>query len=73
MLTHEAENGTNPLSAVIWDKAGERIMAEAAECAATIPRYGRLSERAQWLSVTGRTRADAEPRAQQPHPGAGSR
>src|SRR5712675_366213 len=28
---------TNPLSAVIWDKAGERIMAEAAERAATIP------------------------------------
>src|SRR5579875_711071 len=28
---------TNPLSVVIWDKAGERIMAEAAERAATIP------------------------------------
>src|ERR1700753_1831003 len=28
---------TNPLSAVIWDKAGERIMAEAAERPATIP------------------------------------
>ena len=28
---------TNPLSAVIWGKAGERIMAEAAERAATIP------------------------------------
>src|SRR5271156_6579679 len=28
---------TNPLSAVIWDKAGERIMAAAAERAATIP------------------------------------
>ena len=50
---------------MIWDKAGERIMAEAAECAATIPRYGRLSDRAQWLSVTGRTRADAQPLAQQ--------
>src|ERR1700751_1840957 len=28
---------TNPLSAVIWDKAGERIMAEVGERAATIP------------------------------------
>jgi proteasome accessory factor PafA2 len=28
---------TNPLSVVIWDKAGERIMAEAAAKAATIP------------------------------------
>src|SRR5207237_8996723 len=28
---------TNPLSVVIWDKAGERIMAEAAAKAATVP------------------------------------
>ena len=28
---------TNPLAAVIWDKAGERVMAEAAAKAATIP------------------------------------
>src|SRR5580700_3306322 len=28
---------TNPLSVVIWDKAGERVMAEAAARAATIP------------------------------------
>ncbi|HEY5985461.1 MAG TPA: depupylase/deamidase Dop, partial [Streptosporangiaceae bacterium] len=28
---------TNPLSAVIWDKAGERVMAEAAAKAATVP------------------------------------
>lgn len=28
---------TNPLDAVLWDKAGERIMAEAAERAAAIP------------------------------------
>jgi proteasome accessory factor PafA2 len=28
---------TNPLSAVIWDKAGERVMAEAATKAATVP------------------------------------
>ncbi len=28
---------TNPLAAVIWDKAGERVMAEAAVKAATVP------------------------------------
>src|SRR6202035_582921 len=28
---------TNPLSVVIWDKAGERVMAEAATKAATVP------------------------------------
>src|SRR5487761_1751581 len=28
---------TNPLSVVIWDKAGERVMAEAAAKAATVP------------------------------------
>ena len=28
---------TNPLDAVLWDKAGERVMAEAARRAATIP------------------------------------
>ncbi len=28
---------TNPLAAVIWDKAGERVMAEAAAKAATVP------------------------------------
>jgi proteasome accessory factor A len=28
---------TNPLAAVIWDKAGERVMAEAATKAATVP------------------------------------
>src|SRR5216110_2705429 len=28
---------TNPLAAVIWDKAGERVMAEAAARAATMP------------------------------------
>src|SRR5450432_2196594 len=28
---------TNPLDAVLWDKAGERIMAEAARRAATVP------------------------------------
>ncbi|MBO0821835.1 MAG: proteasome accessory factor PafA2, partial [Nocardiopsaceae bacterium] len=34
---YSAPECTNPLSAVIWDKAGERIMAEAAEKAATVP------------------------------------
>src|SRR5262250_1944211 len=28
---------TNPRSAVVWDKAGERVMAEAAAKAATVP------------------------------------
>ncbi|MGH3545693.1 MAG: depupylase/deamidase Dop [Mycobacteriales bacterium] len=28
---------TNPLAVVIWDKAGERVMAEAARAAATVP------------------------------------
>ena len=28
---------TNPLDAVLWDKAGERVMAEAARRAATVP------------------------------------
>jgi Pup amidohydrolase len=28
---------TNPLAAVVWDKAGERVMAEAAAKAATVP------------------------------------
>jgi Pup amidohydrolase len=34
---YSAPECTNPLSVVIWDKAGERIMAEAAAKAATIP------------------------------------
>jgi proteasome accessory factor A len=34
---YSAPECTNPLSVVIWDKAGERIMAEAAEKAATVP------------------------------------
>jgi proteasome accessory factor A len=34
---YSAPECTNPLSAMIWDKAGERIMAEAAEKAATVP------------------------------------
>src|SRR6202021_3658150 len=34
---YSAPECTNPLSAVIWDKAGERVMAEAAAKAATIP------------------------------------
>jgi Pup amidohydrolase len=33
---------TNPLSAVIWDKAGERVMAEAAAKAATVPGVPRI-------------------------------
>src|SRR6201998_64360 len=34
---YSAPECTNPLSVVIWDKAGERIMAEAAPKAATVP------------------------------------
>src|SRR5690349_7574959 len=34
---YSAPECTNPLSAVIWDKAGERVMAEAAAKAATVP------------------------------------
>jgi proteasome accessory factor A len=34
---YSAPECTNPLAVVIWDKAGERIMAEAAAKAATIP------------------------------------
>src|SRR2546421_5502234 len=34
---YSAPETTNPLSVVIWDKAGERIMAEAAAKAATVP------------------------------------
>ncbi|HEX4833863.1 MAG TPA: depupylase/deamidase Dop [Trebonia sp.] len=34
---YSAPECTNPLSVVIWDKAGERIMAEAASKAATVP------------------------------------
>src|SRR5246500_467102 len=34
---YSAPECTNPLSVVIWDKAGERIMAEAAAKAATLP------------------------------------
>jgi proteasome accessory factor A len=34
---YSAPECTNPLSVVIWDKAGERIMAEAAARAATVP------------------------------------
>src|SRR6202453_1237258 len=34
---YSAPECTNPLSMVIWDKAGERVMAEAAAKAATIP------------------------------------
>ena len=34
---YSAPEFTNPLSVVIWDKAGERIMAEAAAQAATVP------------------------------------
>jgi Pup amidohydrolase len=34
---YSAPECTNPRSAVIWDKAGERVMAEAAAKAATIP------------------------------------
>src|SRR6266849_2046004 len=34
---YSAPECTNPLSVVIWDKAGERVMAEAAAKAATIP------------------------------------
>jgi proteasome accessory factor A len=34
---YSAPECTNPMSAVIWDKAGERIMAEAAARAATVP------------------------------------
>jgi proteasome accessory factor PafA2 len=34
---YSAPECTNPLSVVIWDKAGERIMAEAAAKAATVP------------------------------------
>src|SRR6202008_550212 len=34
---YSAPETTNPLAAVIWDKAGERIMAEAAAKAATVP------------------------------------
>ena len=34
---YSAPETTNPLAAVIWDKAGERVMAEAATRAATVP------------------------------------
>ena len=34
---YSAPECTNPLDAVIWDKAGERVMAEAAARAATVP------------------------------------
>src|SRR5438045_4172133 len=34
---YSAPECTNPLSVVIWDKAGERVMAEAAAKAATVP------------------------------------
>src|SRR6201982_1646584 len=34
---YSAPECTNPLAAVIWDKAGERVMAEAAVKAATVP------------------------------------
>src|SRR6516165_5946974 len=34
---YSAPECTNPLSVVIWDKAGERVMAEAAARAATVP------------------------------------
>ena len=34
---YSAPECTNPLSVVVWDKAGERIMAEAAAKAATVP------------------------------------
>src|ERR1700719_145758 len=34
---YSAPETTNPLDAVIWDKAGERVMAEAAARAATVP------------------------------------
>jgi len=34
---YSAPECTNPLSVVVWDKAGERIMAEAASKAATVP------------------------------------
>src|ERR1700722_13262971 len=34
---YSAPECTNPLSVVTWDKAGERIMAEAAAKAATVP------------------------------------
>jgi Pup amidohydrolase len=34
---YSAPETTNPRSAVIWDKAGERVMAEAAARAATVP------------------------------------
>ena len=34
---YSAPECTNPLDAVIWDKAGERVMAEAASRAASLP------------------------------------
>ena len=34
---YSAPETTNPRSAVVWDKAGERVMAEAAAKAATVP------------------------------------
>jgi proteasome accessory factor A len=34
---YSAPETTNPLSAVIWDKAGERVMAEAAQRAGLVP------------------------------------
>ena len=34
---YSAPETTNPLSAVVWDKAGERVMAEAAARAALVP------------------------------------
>ena len=39
---YSAPECTNPLSVVIWDKAGERIMAEAAAKAATVPGTRRI-------------------------------
>src|SRR6201981_147840 len=39
---YSAPECTNPLSVVIWDKAGERIMAEAAAKAATVPGSHRI-------------------------------
>src|ERR1700675_550417 len=35
---YSAPECTNPLAAVIWDKAGEPVMAEAADRGATVPR-----------------------------------
>jgi proteasome accessory factor A len=40
---YSAPECTNPLSVVIWDKAGERVMAEAAKRAATVPTTGQIN------------------------------